>query len=102
MSDLPAGKSVPAELRIAPLSDSPSAAARSSSGAPKIPGIQVMEPPKQATSRPILAFIGLLLLIVGVTLGTITHATWLSIVTLGRGIDAAAQPASDSWLAGRP
>lgn len=102
MSDLPAGKSVPAELRIAPLSESPSAAARSSSGAQRIPGIQVIEPPKQATSRPFLAFIGLLLLIAGVALGTVSHATWLSIITLGQGIEAAAQPATDAWLTNRP
>jgi len=106
MSDLPTQSLSGPQLRVAPdLDFAPAPSRPFGSSGRRIDGILVMENTGQSSPRPLLAFIGLLLLVVGVALGTISQSTWITIVTLGQGVTPAAagvEQSPASWLATKP
>lgn len=104
MSDLPTQSLPGPQLRVAHDGDAaPHVPIPLSPSGRKINGIRVMDNAGQAAPRPLLAFVGLLLLVIGVALGTISHPTWITIVTLGQGVTpAAADQVPASRLAEKP
>lgn len=104
MSDLPTQSLTGPQLRVAHDGDAaPHVPIPLSPSGRKINGIRVMDNAGQAAPRPLLAFVGLLLLVIGVALGTISHPTWITIVTLGQGVTpAAADHVPASWLEAQP
>ncbi len=104
MSDLPTQSLPGPQLRVAHDGDAaPNVPRPLSPSGRKINGIRVMDNAGQSAPRPLLAFVGLLLLVIGVALGTISHPTWITIVTLGQGVTpAAADHVPASWLEAQP
>lgn len=104
MSDLPTQSLPGPQLRVAHDADAaPHVPRPLSPSGRRINGIRVMDNTGQSAPRPLLAFVGLLLLVIGVALGTISHPTWITIVTLGQGVTpAAADQVPASWLEAQP
>lgn len=96
MSDLPAANSASPYLRVAPGAE-PAPAHSSNPSKHRIPGIKLIEPGRQHTSRPILTTVGLLVLITGVALATISHEMWAAVLTLAQGLNPISWLATEPW-----